>query len=179
MGFVLIGAGSLSDLGLSGAMLQMISHGLIGAALFFLAGTSYDRSRTLLLDEFILKMEEFRIIYNKFSEEQKKRLRICIDTAHLFASGYDLSNPTKVNEFIKTFDTLIGWKYVDLIHLNDSKTKLNSHLDRHELLDEGNIKLKGLSVIIKFAYKANIPLILETPGGYPIEINIIRKILKI
>jgi NAD(P)H-quinone oxidoreductase subunit 4 len=51
MGFVLIGAGSLSDLGLSGAMLQMISHGLIGAALFFLAGTSYDRSRTLLLDE--------------------------------------------------------------------------------------------------------------------------------
>lgn len=51
MGFVLIGAGSLSDLGLSGAMLQMISHGLIGAALFFLAGTSYDRSRSLLLDE--------------------------------------------------------------------------------------------------------------------------------
>jgi NAD(P)H-quinone oxidoreductase subunit 4 len=51
MGFVLIGAGSLSDLGLSGAMLQMISHGLIGAALFFLAGTSYDRSRTLFLDE--------------------------------------------------------------------------------------------------------------------------------
>lgn len=51
MGFVLIGAGSLSDLGLSGAMLQMISHGLIGAALFFLAGTSYDRSRSLLLNE--------------------------------------------------------------------------------------------------------------------------------
>jgi deoxyribonuclease-4 len=125
------------------------------------------------------RMEEFRIIYNKFSEEQKKRLRICVDTAHLFASGYDLSNPIKVKEFIKTFDILIGWKYVDLIHLNDSKTKLNSHLDRHELLDEGNIKLKGLSVIIKFAYKAGIPLILETPGGYPIEINIIKKILTI
>jgi deoxyribonuclease-4 len=123
------------------------------------------------------RLEEFRIIYNKFSKEQKKRLRICVDTAHLFASGYDLSNPKKVTEFIKTFDTLIGWKYVDLIHLNDSKTKLNSHLDRHELLDEGNIKLKGLSTIIKFAYKANIPLILETPGGYPIEINIIKKII--
>ena len=49
MGFVLLGAGSLSGVGLSGAMLQMISHGLIGAALFFLAGTSYDRTRTLLL----------------------------------------------------------------------------------------------------------------------------------
>jgi NAD(P)H-quinone oxidoreductase subunit 4 len=51
MGFVLIGAGALSNLALSGAMLQMISHGLIGAALFFLAGTSYDRTRTLVLTE--------------------------------------------------------------------------------------------------------------------------------
>lgn len=51
MGFVLVGTGALSDLALSGAMLQMISHGLIGAALFFLAGTSYDRNRSLLLNE--------------------------------------------------------------------------------------------------------------------------------
>ena len=123
------------------------------------------------------RLEEFRIIYNKFSEEQKQRLRICVDTCHVFAAGYDLSEPTKVKQFIKTFDTLIGWKYVDLIHLNDSRTVLNSKLDRHELLDEGHIKLKGLTCMIKFAYKANIPLILETPGGYPIEINIIKKII--
>nr|NP_050918.1 NADH dehydrogenase subunit 4 [Nephroselmis olivacea]Q9TKV8.1 RecName: Full=NAD(P)H-quinone oxidoreductase chain 4, chloroplastic; AltName: Full=NAD(P)H dehydrogenase, chain 4; AltName: Full=NADH-plastoquinone oxidoreductase chain 4 [Nephroselmis olivacea]AAD54889.1 subunit 4 of NADH-plastoquinoneoxidoreductase [Nephroselmis olivacea] len=51
MGFVLIGIGSLSEAGLNGAMLQMISHGLIGASLFFLAGTTYDRTRTLVLEE--------------------------------------------------------------------------------------------------------------------------------
>lgn len=51
MGFVLIGAGSLSPLAFQGAFLQMISHGLIGAGLFFLAGTSYDRTRTLILPE--------------------------------------------------------------------------------------------------------------------------------
>lgn len=51
MGFVLIGIGSITDIGLNGAILQMISHGLIGAALFFLAGTSYDRTRTLFLDQ--------------------------------------------------------------------------------------------------------------------------------
>lgn len=51
MGFVLVGAGSMSILGLSGAILQMVSHGLIGAGLFFLAGTSYDRTCTLLLNE--------------------------------------------------------------------------------------------------------------------------------
>ena len=125
------------------------------------------------------RLEEFRIIYNKFSEKDKKRLRICVDTCHVFVAGYDLSELAKVKQFIKTFDTLIGWKYVDLIHLNDSKSKLGSNLDRHELLDEGNIKLKGLSAIVKFAYSAEIPLILETPGGYPIEIQIIRKILNI
>ncbi len=51
MGFVLIGIGSLSALGTSGAMLQMVSHGLIGASLFFLVGATYDRTHTLLLDE--------------------------------------------------------------------------------------------------------------------------------
>jgi len=51
MGFVIIGIGSMTYTGLNGAILQMISHGLIGAALFFLVGTSYDRIRTLFLDE--------------------------------------------------------------------------------------------------------------------------------
>ena len=50
MGFVIIGIGSLTDTGLNGAILQMISHGLIGAALFFLAGTLYDRTRTLSIN---------------------------------------------------------------------------------------------------------------------------------
>jgi NAD(P)H-quinone oxidoreductase subunit 4 len=51
MGFVLIGLGSFTDLGLSGAVLQMVSHGLIGASLFFLVGATYDRTHTLILDE--------------------------------------------------------------------------------------------------------------------------------
>ncbi|RMF21005.1 MAG: NADH-quinone oxidoreductase subunit M [Cyanobacteria bacterium J083] len=51
MGFVLIGIASFTDLGMSGAMLQMISHGLIGASLFFMVGATYDRTHTLMLDE--------------------------------------------------------------------------------------------------------------------------------
>lgn len=51
MGFVLIGMASFTEIGLSGAMLQMISHGLIGASLFFLVGCTYDRTHTLMLDE--------------------------------------------------------------------------------------------------------------------------------
>ncbi|KAL0532678.1 hypothetical protein IC582_030700 [Cucumis melo] len=51
MGFIIIGIGSISDTGLNGAILQIISHGFIGPALFFLAGTSYDRIRLVYLDE--------------------------------------------------------------------------------------------------------------------------------
>jgi NAD(P)H-quinone oxidoreductase subunit 4 len=51
MGFVLIGISSFTDIGLSGAVLQMVSHGLIGASLFFLVGATYDRTHTLILDE--------------------------------------------------------------------------------------------------------------------------------
>ncbi|NEO65501.1 MAG: NAD(P)H-quinone oxidoreductase subunit 4, partial [Moorea sp. SIO4G2] len=51
MGFVLIGIASFTDLGMSGAVMQMISHGLIGASLFFLVGATYDRTHTLMLDE--------------------------------------------------------------------------------------------------------------------------------
>ncbi|KZR74454.1 NAD(P)H-quinone oxidoreductase subunit 4 [Prochlorococcus marinus] len=63
MGFVLIGIGSFSALGTSGAMLQMISHGLIGASLFFLVGATYDRTHTLQLDEMGGVGQKMRIMF--------------------------------------------------------------------------------------------------------------------
>ena len=63
MGFVLIGIGSFSSLGTSGAMLQMISHGLIGASLFFLVGATYDRTKTLKLDEMSGVGQKMRIMF--------------------------------------------------------------------------------------------------------------------
>jgi len=63
MGFVLIGIGSFSSLGTSGAMLQMISHGLIGASLFFLVGATYDRTKTLKLDEMGGVGQKMRIMF--------------------------------------------------------------------------------------------------------------------
>ena len=63
MGFVLIGIGSFSALGTSGAMLQMVSHGLIGASLFFLVGATYDRTKTLKLDEMGGVGQKMRIMF--------------------------------------------------------------------------------------------------------------------
>nr|YP_009547694.1 NADH-plastoquinone oxidoreductase subunit 4 [Antrophyum semicostatum]AYW16297.1 NADH-plastoquinone oxidoreductase subunit 4 [Antrophyum semicostatum] len=70
MGFVIIGIGSLTDAGINGAILQMISHGLIGAALFFLAGTCYDRTRTFFLDQLggiAIKMPKLFTMFSVFS----------------------------------------------------------------------------------------------------------------
>ena len=114
-------------------------------------------------------------------------MRICVDTCHVFSAGYDLTTPNKVKEFIKLYDAMIGWKYVDLIHLNDSKTVLNSHRDRHASLGDGYIGINGLSSFIKFVYNANIPIILETPiysddvkrfGGHLDELKLIKKLIK-
>ena len=62
--------------------------------------------------------------------------------------------------------------------MNDSKFGLGSRLDRHEILGKGDIGLKGLEVMIKFAIKADIPLVLETPGDYSKEIKLINKLTK-
>lgn len=70
MGFILIGIGSINDTGLNGAILQIVSHGFIGAALFFLAGTSYDRIRLVYLDEMggiAIPMPKIFTMFSSFS----------------------------------------------------------------------------------------------------------------
>lgn len=112
--------------------------------------------------------------YNKFTKDQKAHLRICVDTCHIFASGYDLRKKEQVDTFFKEFNKKIGIKYIDLIHLNDSKHDYNSHLDRHEDLCKGKIGCEGIVEFIKNASKYDIPLILETPSSYINEIKLIK-----
>lgn len=89
------------------------------------------------------------------------RMKICLDTQHTFAAGYNWENSAAVFE---EFDQRIGIKNIACIHFNDSKKECNSHLDRHENLFQGFIGEKNLIAIAHFAIKHGIPLILETPG---------------
>lgn len=104
------------------------------------------------------------IIHNSKLIIQKK-LGACFDTAHAFASGYDLRDAQAVQKTFSQFDKTIGLKRLKLIHLNDSKVSLGSHADRHEDLGSGQIGLAGFSALIKYLQKKklNIDLILETP----------------
>ena len=98
-----------------------------------------------------------------FSLEPANRFGICIDTCHAFAAGYDLKNQKNVKDTFEKFDKEIGLKYLKILHLNDSKGELGSHLDRHDHIGLGQIGNAGLSKVIKLMNKNKIPIILETP----------------
>lgn len=113
--------------------------------------------------------------------DDKSRIGVCIDTCHLFASGYDLRTVQDCENTFKKFDHIIGLKYLKGIHLNDSKRKLNSRVDRHESLGLGEIGRIAFRWIIRNNHFCNIPIILETinPAIWAEEISWLRSQKKI
>lgn len=111
---------------------------------------------------------------------KKYNIGICFDTAHAFASGYDLRSDKAVKETFKKFDQILGLQNLKLIHANDSKADLGSHKDQHEHIGAGKIGLAGFKAIGKFAGKQKINLILETPGDEERieDIKILKKLRK-
>lgn len=88
---------------------------------------------------------------------------ICIDTCHAFASGYDIRRDDGIDRFSQEIEKYIGVNKLRLIHLNDSKSGLGLHRDRHEHIGCGKIGRKGLKKFITHKRFAHIPIILETP----------------
>ena len=94
-----------------------------------------------------------------------KRLEVCLDTAHAFAAGYDLSAPKGAEQTFAEFDRVIGLNRLSCLHINDSKAKLGSRVDRHDNLGKGLIGLDAFRWIMRSPELATIPKILETPKG--------------
>ncbi len=99
-----------------------------------------------------------------FKKINSPRLKLCLDTAHLFAAGYDLRELSGVDSIANELINLDLLKYLVCLHLNDSQTDFNSHNDQHANLGEGKIGLAGLSQFINHPEFFNLPLILEVPG---------------
>jgi len=91
-----------------------------------------------------------------------KRLGICLDTAHLFAAGYDFRG-RKYAAFMKDVDRIVGIRHVRVLHLNDSRKELGSRVDRHDHIGKGRIGLDGFKGFVRDKAFANVPKILETP----------------
>jgi len=106
------------------------------------------------------KFEHLRDIIDMV--EDKSRIAVCIDTAHIFAAGYDLRTKEAYDKTMQEFDEIIGFKYLKGMHLNDSKAKFASRVDRHHSLGEGEIGIDAFKFIMNDERIDNIPLILET-----------------
>ena len=87
----------------------------------------------------------------------------CLDTCHLFASGYDISTAKGLEKTVKQVESVLGLEHVPIIHTNDSKGALNSHLDRHENIGKGHIGLEGFRRILNHPQLRSKAFVLETP----------------
>src|SRR6266478_2637021 len=97
--------------------------------------------------------------------QQPERLYVCLDTAHIFAAGYDISNESAIRKTFREFDRLIGRDRLAVMHLNDSKTARGSRVDRHEHIGTGKIGLEAFRFIMRYRRFRKIPKVLETPKG--------------
>ena len=91
-----------------------------------------------------------------------KRLGVCLDTAHLFAAGYDFRG-RKYAKFRKEVDRTVGLSRVKVLHVNDSKKDLGSRVDRHDHIGRGLIGLDGFRPFVRDEEFEKVPKILETP----------------
>ncbi len=97
--------------------------------------------------------------------DEKERMTVCVDTAHVFAAGYDIKNENNFDKVIKEFDEIIGLDRLKCIHMNDSKKDLGTRVDRHEHIGKGFIGKQGFRNIMNDKRLEEVPKILETPKG--------------
>ena len=102
-------------------------------------------------------------IYDRVKKPE--RLGVCLDTAHLFAAGYDIRSPKGWNATIKRISSLVGLKQILAFHLNDAKTELDSRVDRHAHIGQGKIGVEAFRHIVNDPRFKKHPGCLETPKG--------------
>jgi deoxyribonuclease-4 len=96
--------------------------------------------------------------------EDKSRVGICIDTCHAYSAGYDLTTQEAFEKTFSDFETIIGFKYLKGMHINDSKKEFGSRVDRHDSLGIGTLGINPFKYLMVDSRFDNIPLILETPN---------------
>jgi len=110
------------------------------------------------------RLEELRAILDACPE---MGLGVCLDTAHLFAAGYEIRNEAGLDKTVEEIGRVIGLDRVSVVHVNDSKAAFGSRVDRHEHLGQGQIGLDALRRLVNHPGFAGRAFILETPIDHP------------
>ena len=110
------------------------------------------------------------------------RVAFCLDTAHAWGAGYAISRPLEVDRLLAALDAALGPGRIAMVHLNDSRAALGSHVDRHEHIGAGAIGAAGLRAILLHPSLASVPFYLETPdmdeGFDAVNMERVRTILR-
>src|SRR5690606_3173624 len=105
--------------------------------------------------------EELARLIDAIPEPHRSRVGVCLDTAHIFAAGYDIVHD--YDGVFSRFDDIVGLDRLRMMHLNDSKVPFGSRRDRHELIGEGAIGEEPFRRIMNDPRLATVPKVLETP----------------
>lgn len=111
----------------------------------------------------------------------KERVGVCLDTCHVFVSGYPIHTPEGYEDTISTFKNEVGLEHLKCFHLNDSLTEFDSRRDRHAPIGEGHIGIEGFRRLVNDKRFTNTPGYLETPAGeegYAEEIKLLRSLVE-
>jgi len=121
---------------------------------FFIAENAGNRKIGQSLDE----------LASIVNDVNNPRMKICLDTCHLFSAGIDLRSKNKLNAFLVEFDKKIGLDKLAVWHLNDSRDPFATNRDRHENIGKGSIGLEEFRIILNHPNLQHLPFIIETPG---------------
>ncbi|MDO8620397.1 MAG: deoxyribonuclease IV [bacterium] len=103
-------------------------------------------------------------IANIVKDVDDPRVKVCLDTCHLHAAGYDISTKKKLDEFLEYFDTAIGLDRLECFHVNDSRDEFGSLRDRHDNIGEGKVGKDVFKLTLNHPKLKTLPFILEVPG---------------
>ena len=164
------------DLGMLGVVFHLGSHGGLGFdGVFRQVIESMNRVLDNSPDDAMLIVENSAGMGNhigsKFDdlgaivkELGSPRVRVCLDTQHSFAAGYDMTTPGTLAGVMAEFDREIGLDRLVAVHCNDSKPPLNGGVDRHENLGQGHMGLAAFEAILAHPAFREVPFYLEVPG---------------
>lgn len=112
--------------------------------------------------------------------DDQKHAGVCFDTCHAYAAGYDVGTPKGYEAAFENFDEMIGLEKLKAFHLNDSKGKQGSRLDRHESIGKGFLGTECFTNLMNDGRFEKVPMILETPqkeAMYKKELKLLRSLI--
>lgn len=119
-----------------------------------------------------------KIIKEVEKKDKKHKVGVCLDTAHLFASGYELRTKEGIRKLSEEIKKSLGWGRVKLVHSNDSLCDLGERKDRHAHIGKGKIGLEGFRLIMSDSNFKKLDFVLETPeeSGRIADIKVLKKL---